>query len=289
MQTGKGEAFRRASAFETLVSRLARALPSALRARLRHLFERTLSTVDPASLVATLPGGEAIRLLPSLRQVTWNMEEYDAFRRDIRPGDVVFDVGANVGAYTLLFATWVGPSGRVFAFEPAAAPREGLERLVAANDLSSRVTTIPSAVSAAEGSLTFLADASAGETRLVSHAGPGTVSVPVTTIDAVCQREGVVPRLIKIDVEGAELDVLRGARRTIASAGKDLRLYVEMHPHLWAESGTTRAEIEAELQRQGLRAERLDGRPDVWDIEGICLRMVPFDSLAFAQDKPCGS
>ena len=286
MQTGKGEAFRRASVIETLASTVARAMPASLRARLRGLFERTLSTVNPGSLVATLPGGETIRLLPSLRQVTWNMAEYDAFRRDVREGDVVFDVGANVGAYTLLFATWVGPAGRVLAFEPASAPREGLTQLVAANALSPRVKTIASAVSAAEGSMTFLADAAAGETRIVSHAGPGTVTVPVTTIDAVCRREGLLPRLIKIDVEGAELDVLRGARETIARAGQELRLYVEMHPHLWAESGVTRADIEAEMALQRLRPERLDGSPDVWNIEGVCLRLIPFD---FAQGRPCGS
>ena len=277
MQTGKGEAFRRASAFEVVVARASRVVPSAVRGMLRDLFQRTLSAVAPSSLVATLPGGEAVRLLPSWRHVTWNMEEYDAFRCDVRPGDVVFDVGANAGAYTVLFATWVGPAGRVFAFEPAATPREGLTQLVAANDLAPRVTPVAAAVSAAEGSMAFLVDAS-GESRLVNDGRTGTVMVPVTTIDAVCRREQVVPRLIKVDAEGAELDVLRGARETIARAGHNLRLYVEMHPRLWFESGITRADIEAELRHQGLRAERLDGLPDVWNIEGVCLRLVPCGS-----------
>ena len=93
-----------------------------MREALRGGYERALSQLRPEQMVCTLPGGERIRLLPSLRQVTWNTDEYDAFRRDVRPGDVVFDVGANLGAYTMLFAQWVGPAGGCFAFEPAPEP-----------------------------------------------------------------------------------------------------------------------------------------------------------------------
>lgn len=278
MDTGRGSHFRRPSTLEVLASKASRLLPEALRARLRGAFARTLSAVDPGSLVATLPGGERVRLLPALRSLSWNQEEYEAFRRDVRPGDVVFDVGANLGAYTLLFAQWVGPTGRVFAFEPAAAPFAGLNALLAENGVSSRVTAVSAAVSGAEGTVTFLADAADGETRITTREGAGTVTVPITTIDVVCRREGMIPRLIKIDAEGAELDVLQGARETIAAAGKDLRLYVEMHPHLWAENRVTREAILEELEFQQLRAERLDGHPDIWNIEGVCLRL-----------RPCGS
>ena len=55
---------------------------------------------------------------PEFRHLTWNPEEYTAFRAAVRPGGVVLEAGANVGAYTMLFAQWVGPAGRVFAFEP---------------------------------------------------------------------------------------------------------------------------------------------------------------------------
>ena len=219
-----------------------------------------------------------MRLLPALRQVTWNTDEYDAFRRDVRPGDVVFDVGANLGAYTLLFAQWVGTSGRVFAFEPAPAPFEGLTQLVDVNGVSSRVTVVKAAVSAADGTATFLAEGVDGASRLVDAARRGAVTVPTVTIDTVCRRENVAPRVIKIDAEGAELDVLRGARGTIAAAGSSLKLYVEMHPHLWPDFEATRRAIEDELSHQRLRAERLDGDPAIWNIEGVCLRLVPCGS-----------
>ena len=224
--------------------------------------------------MSTLPGGERIRLVPALRQLTWNTDEYDVFRRDVRPGDVVFDVGANLGAYTLLFAQWVGPAGRVFAFEPAQEPFEGLMKLLDANGLSSRVTAIQAAVSGAEGTVPVLIDAVDGSSR-IPYDGEvrGALEVRTVTIDAVCRREGVVPSLIKIDAEGAELDVLRGARATIAAGGAALKLYVEMHPRLWRDFSAMRAEIEAELAHQGLRARRLDGDPALWNIEGVCLRL----------------
>jgi FkbM family methyltransferase len=276
MQTGRGTQFRHPSAIERLASSAGRLLPPSWRCRLRERYERTLTTLRPERLVCTLPGGERIRLLPSLRQVTWNTDEYDAFRRDVRPGDVVFDVGANLGAYTMLFAQWAGERGRVFAFEPAPEPFAGLSELLEANQLRSRVTLLQAAVSSREGSASFLAEGVDGSSRIAAPGEARTMlTVPTVTIDAVCARERVVPRLIKIDAEGAELDVLRGARATVAAAGSALKLYVEMHPHLWAGFGVSRADIEAELALQGLRAERLDGDPAIWNIEGVCLRLVP--------------
>ena len=274
MQTGKGNPFRRRSALERFASQAGRVVPAPLRAAMRHGYQRALFRLRPESLVSTLPGGERIRLVPALRQLTWNTDEYDVFRRSVRPGDVVFDVGANLGAYTLLFAQWVGAGGRVFAFEPAQEPFEGLMKLLDANGLSSRVTAMQTAVSGREGAVRLLVDAADGSSRILEDAdGRHAIEVQTVTIDAVCRREGVVPSLIKIDVEGAELEVLRGARATIAAGGSALKLYVEMHPSLWPNFGAMRAEIEAELAYQGLCAKRLDGDPAIWNIEGVCLQL----------------
>ena len=278
MQTGKGSQFRRLTPLERFASRAGRVVPRPLRTALRGGYERALSRLRPEQMVCTLPGGECVRLLPSLRQVTWNPDEYDAFRRDVTAGDIVFDVGANLGAYTLLFAQWVGRSGRVFAFEPAPEPLDGLRRLLDANEVSSRVTVLNAAVSATDGTATFFADGVDGTSRLVNASVVGAVTVPTVTIDTICRRENVRPALIKIDAEGAELDVLRGARETIAAGGMRLKLYVEMHPQLWSDNRAMRAAIEEELAYQRLRAERLDGDPAIWNIEGVCLRLVPCGS-----------
>jgi hypothetical protein len=100
-----------------------------------------------------------------------------------------------------------------------------------------------------------------------------TVSVPTVTIDSFCAREAITPSFIKIDVEGAELAVLRGARETIRRGGDRLALFVELHPSIWTILGVTGAEFEAELDRQGLRVEPLGGG-DPWAVEGTVVRLV---------------
>ena len=71
------------------------------------------------------------------------------------------------------------------------------------------------------------------------------------TIDQFCAREQIVPTLIKIDVEGWELEALRGARETIARGGDGLALFVEMHPTAWRERGLPADAVRAELDRAG--------------------------------------
>jgi hypothetical protein len=94
----------------------------------------------------------------------------------------------------------------------------------------------------------------------------------MTTIDEFCGRHGLRPSFIKVDVEGAELDVLRGARETIRAAGGELLLFVEMHPTIWPAIGVTREQVEAELGRQGLE---IDGivPGDPWAVEGLTVRL----------------
>jgi FkbM family methyltransferase len=273
-QTGVGRSYREASWLERLARR-ARFLASATGSggHLKPLFHRLLGWMASDRLVAALPGGERVRIDPANRQLAWNADEYAAFKAAVRPGDTVIDVGANLGAYTVLFARWVGPGGRVIAFEPAPDSRAGLERQLSLNDPPAQVIVRSEAVAASSGTRSFHADGMHGDNRLLPDADRGGIQVPATSLDEFCAREGIEPDLIKIDVEGAELDVLRGARRTIARRGPALALFVELHPSTWPRAGVTRADVEAELRAQGLGVERIDGAGDPWSIEGVCLRV----------------
>lgn len=273
IEQGRGEKYRSPSLIERLAVGVGAMLPRAVRGQASQAYARLLERVQPGQLVARLPRGERIRLLASQRYLAWNPDEYDAFRDDVRSGDVVLDLGANVGAYTVLFAQWTGDSGRVFAFEPAPEPRRALIEMLKANGVDHRVRVCADAVSASSGRASFHANGSDGANRLLPDRRPGSVVVSTTTVDEFCERMDIVPAFIKVDVEGAELDVLRGARRTIAST-PGLRVYVEMHPRLWPELEITQADVEQELHAQNLRAERLDGREDIWSLEGVCLRLV---------------
>jgi FkbM family methyltransferase len=149
--------------------------------------------------------------------------------RLLTPGDVFYDVGANVGFMTLVGAALVGRTGRVIAFEPiprlAAAVRANAERnglaqievheLALADEEATARFVVPE-----ESSGAHLADVNAGDGE--------TFDVQVTTLDAFLARTGAPPpTAIKLDIEGAELRALDGMRRTLATHGP--ALVVELH------------------------------------------------------------
>jgi len=241
--------------------------------RLYHaaLSARTLGR----GLRCDLPSGDTIFVAPAHRHISWNEVEFRAFRDAVRPGAVALDIGANVGAYSMPLGRWVGDTGRVFAFEPSASAYDGLTTHVRMNGLESCVTPIASAVGGAIGTLPFIVEPTAGEGRLAAASSSrATVDVPVTTVDAFCAQHGITPDFIKVDVEGAELDVLRGARETIGRTRGRLALFVELHPALWGERGVSQADIEREVERLGLRVASLVPGADPWTLEGVTARLV---------------
>lgn len=267
-------AFRRPGVIERMGDAVGRAVPDgALRRMMRGAYRRLLVR----SIVSKLPGGEKVRISPDFRFVTWNPAEYEAFRASVGPGDVALDVGANVGAYALLLGQWVRPGGRVYAFEPAPEAFAGLTRHVEMNGLGEVVRPVQAAVSDHAGTADLVADGIQGTNRIASSGSgtPNRVLVQAVTLDEFCSQVGITPKFLKIDVEGAELAVLRGARETIARMGDKPAVFVEMHPTLWREMGIKKKDVIDELKAQGLRAEALgSSRGDPWRLEGECLRLV---------------
>ena len=269
---GRGERFRRAGWLEWIAGRVRGGAARPAPAPLRRFHEFLLDHAPGDHLVSTLPGGERIRAAARYRQLSWNPEEYGAFRAAVRPGATVLDVGANVGAYTLLFARWVGANGRVVAFEPAPEAAAGLRRHLELNALSSTVDVQQCAVSGSVGTARFACTEANGANAIV--VGPGstdTIEVATVTLDAFCSRNRIVPDVIKIDVEGAELDVLRGARQVLAFGG--LQVFLELHPSSWPARGIGEQAIRDELASQRFVAEPLAPGLDVWNTEGISVRL----------------
>lgn len=147
----------------------------------------------------------------------------EVFLDSLRPGGVVYDVGANIGWFSLLAARGVGPGGAVYAFEPFLANAYYL-RLNAASNGFGNVTTVPAAVGSTDGWARF-AEESSLEGRLSSE---GESLVPLLSLDKwVAEMECRPPDLLKIDVEGAEADVLRGMEALLSSAKPVL--IIELH------------------------------------------------------------
>jgi FkbM family methyltransferase len=269
--------YRKPGAIERLADRLSRRrFNPSVRRRLKRLYLMALTAKTLGrGLPRVLPGGETVRVLPEYAYLSWNPDEYRAFREAVRPGMAALDVGANVGAYSMLLGQWAGSTGVVFAFEPAPQAFQGLLEHVRLNGLANVVKPIGEAVGDSVSTARFLVADSAGEGRLASRADTTAgVAVPVTTLDEFCATERISPGFIKIDVEGGELAVLRGARETIRAGRGRMALFVEMHPSSWPALGISREDVLTELRHQSLTVQGIAPLPDLWAAEGICLRLV---------------
>jgi FkbM family methyltransferase len=186
---------------------------------------------------------EIVRIDPSARHLVPHEPEPALFRflrQTIRPGDVVLDVGAFVGIYAVLAARWSEPAGRVIAFEPTPSSASLARRHLAWNGLPpDRVRLLEAAVADCPTRATlheYDASAMPYVNSLVAavdtNATATTREVAVVTIDDVCRELNLVPTVIRMDVQGAEIHALRGARDTIRRAHR-LSMVVEMHPQCW--------------------------------------------------------
>lgn len=154
----------------------------------------------------------------------YESEYHDALRRFVQPGMKVFDVGANVGFYTLAFARLAGAGGHVWAFEPLPANVRHLARHIELNDLRN-VRLIQAAVADKSGTARF---SPAPDRSMGQLSAAGEIEVPVVTLDEISRGFDIDgPDFIKCDVEGAEARVLAGASGILAR-GKAVFM-IELH------------------------------------------------------------
>ncbi len=133
----------------------------------------------------------------------------------VRAGMTVYDIGAHIGFFSLQCAQLVGPRGHVYAFEPRVENAERLRANAKANG-ATNIDVRPLAVSDASGEAAFVTHESSLEGCLAQDGAASSVSVRTESIDALVRDGMPPPDFIKIDVEGAEDRVIRGAARTIA-------------------------------------------------------------------------
>jgi FkbM family methyltransferase len=184
----------------------------------------------------------------------------------IGAGDVLYDIGANVGVYSLVAAKKPGGGARVFAFEASYATVDSLCANIVLNDLGAQITPLPIALADATAMNVFsLRDLKAGAARHALGAeppedGPTLYQQPVLmfTLDDVIEMFRLPsPNHIKLDVDGSELAVLRGASRTLASPS--------LHSMLIEVSTAQSGAVTDLLERYGLR---LDGKVTVTNKAG---------------------
>lgn len=216
----------------------------------------TIATGPAAGLAFNCGAGN-----PDYSIGTYEPNIQQVFVDHIRPGMAVLDIGANVGFFTVLSARLTGPGGYVAAFEPDPVNAAFVRDNAARNDFA-HVDIFTAAVSATPGREAFwLADYAGGHALASAGRPPDArerIEVEVLSID-VLRHQGRLPAVgfVKIDVEGAEVDVLRGMEATLHSDRPTL--LVEADAADQAELTDRRGGIEAFLGRVGYRCTRLEG------------------------------
>jgi len=137
-----------------------------------------------------------------------------AFENTVKPGSVVYDIGANVGYFTLLAAVLVEEKGKVYSFEPLPRNIDFLKQHISLNKLTN-IKVIEAAVSNHMGQALFDLGASTAMGHLSETGG---LHVQMVSLDQMIENGDLTPPdVMKIDVEGAEFDVLQGAEKLIES------------------------------------------------------------------------
>lgn len=214
-------------------------------------WQRQCAKKLPPAWVRAIRCWRAPRIARRFTDADWEYAEWA--RSIIQPGDTVLDVGANMGYITARLADYVGPAGRVIAFEPVPDTYQMLEATVRGLHLRDRVQTHRACVSDQAGTVTMAIPEyeRGGENLYESHvvesdhqvSGMRQVSTQAVTLDGLVSPDQPV-RLIKIDVEGHERAVIRGASRLILQSRPALLIEVDGDPD---QEGSSAARLFEEL------------------------------------------
>jgi FkbM family methyltransferase len=174
----------------------------------------------------------------------------------IRPGMTVFDVGSNLGAYSMLAARRVGPNGRVHAFEPTPRVAAKIERNAQLNGFGNIIIN-QVALSSDLGMVTFYTHEE-DDRNSMGAVSETKISVSATTLDLYVQNAAVGKvHAMKIDVEGAEVHVLRGGEKLLAGEAAPDVILLEVSPEALSLLGSTPADLNGILRGHGYDLETL--------------------------------
>ncbi len=186
----------------------------------------------------------------------------------LRDGDTFVDVGANVGYYSLLAAECVGPSGTVVAVEASPVVAADLRHHVAINQTENRIRVLNKAASAEPGTLTIYAGPAhnVGMTTTVqSHGMHAEAEIEALPLNSMLSADDIAAtRLIKIDVEGAEPDVVAGMAPLIPALRPDAEVVIELSPKWWGDKTLRPIDVLRPFLDAGFHVYKMRNSYTVW-------------------------
>jgi FkbM family methyltransferase len=226
--------------------------------------------------------GQTLRYLPGTRPIRLRyrtsrhaVARYDALQiawltTHLKEGDTAIDIGAHHGVMSVLMAAKCGQSGRVIAFEPDPHARAVLMKNLSLNPKVKRPDLEGLACSDEVGEATLFSrggnsQSSLARTGLGSSgpAGAERIQVSVVTLDSYLSQRGLpTPSCVKIDAEGAEIRILKGARQVLLS---EADILCELHPYAWPEFQNTLHELKDLVASTGRRIRYLDQNAEIGD------------------------
>ena len=181
-------------------------------------------------------------------------------------GGTFVDVGANIGYHTLLAATKVRENGRVVAVESSPKVFALLEESISTNNLQSVVRTVNKAASREEGVLPLFEgpDQNIGLSTTVGTRGlPSEGEIPAAPLGMLLLEEEIASvRLVKIDVEGAEGEVLAGMGEFLDACPDEVELLVEISPEWWEDKELSPSDVLQPLVDRGFHIYEIEN--DLW-------------------------
>lgn len=161
-----------------------------------------------------------------------NWEEYETklFKKNIKKGDTILDIGAHIGYYTLIAANLVGRKGKVYAFEPDPKNFKLLEKNVKENKYKN-VILVNKAVTRSNGKIKlFLSKENTGDHRIYSSDDQReNISIESIYLDDFFKNQNIKINLIKMDIQGAELEALKGGVKTLKK-NPNVKIFTEFWP-----------------------------------------------------------
>lgn len=230
----------------------------------KDLAYRTLDILTFGSGVRRSIGGESIRFparWSRYYEADYEPETFRFFRENLREGDTVLDIGGHIGLFAVVTARLVGHEGKVFSFEPTPFTRTVLKEVVDLNHCGDTVEIRGEAVSSKSGATTFFdtGDAISNANSLVRTERSKTeIPIQMISVDEFVRDRRLTVNCLKIDVEGAELDVLLGARETFLTQRPVARL--GLHPPFITQNDQTLEDIWQMLSEYKLNVI-FDGKP----------------------------
>jgi FkbM family methyltransferase len=226
----------------------------------RPVYNKLIALLGRNGLKRVINGTDQLLVLPRFRGVpeSYEPEFWRQVMALLKPESVVVDVGAYIGLYTVAIARRLGPSGKVIAFEPDPDSFAALKAHVQLNRVSGHVELIQAAASAENGTAPFEAGKHS-MSRIAGEQAQDTHMVRAVRLDSVLAGKRV--DMLKIDVEGFEEQVVRGASGILESPERAPHtIFIEVHPYAWEELGVTSESLLKLLESSGYKVYDLRGR-----------------------------